>query len=257
MFWKKNPVIKFYIPDDMNVKPYHPVPADRSIPEWFRKTSKSCPVGKLPEGTHPDKDSTIKTCMPVLDAMTGGYVVKSPVDMKIKAWQDDDDIHFNCEWAKSGMSPHDFINFHGTWQLGKHSLFDKTPPDAVALKLITWFCIETPPGYSILVNNHHNNDHLKDLGIQFMNGIIDSDNYTLEINFPFIFTNLSKNGVLIPQGTPLLQLFPFKREAWSHEIISMIPGDDFSRKRHRDVTALQSMFRGGYRKVFRSVKKFK
>ena len=76
-------------------------------------------------------------------------------------------------------------------------------------------------------------------------------------NFPFIFTNFSKEGVFVPQGTPLLQLFPFKREAWNHEIISMIPGDEFSKKRHRNITALQSMFRAGYRKVFRSVKKFK
>ena len=264
MFWNKkskDPVIEFYIPDDMNVESYRPVPGDRSIPEWYRKMQTRLDPKHLPENVNPEdyagpgKSLTIKRCMPVLDAMSGGYVIKAPVDINIRAYQTEDDVKFDAEWGKSGFSDHGFIHYHGTWQLGTHSLFNTVPPSAIALKLVSWFCIKTPPGYSCMFHSHTNNDQLKDLGIEFMSGIVDTDTYNLEINFPFLFTNLDPNGIHIPQGTPLVQVFPFKRETWSHEVKSL--DNEFGKKRHRDITVLQSVFHGGYRKLFRKPKKFK
>lgn len=261
MFWKKkskDPIIKFYLHESLDIPAYHPVPGDRAIPEWFRKTARTTTKDKLPEYLSSQKNMTIKKCMPVLDAMTGGYVVRSPADMVIKSWQDDKDIHFDADWCSSGKMKHPFITHHGTWQLGKHSLFDKEIPDAIALKFNSWFHIVTPPGYSCLFTSHLNNDHLKDLGIEFISAIVDTDDYNLNINFPFIFTNLSEKGAFISQGTPLIQVFPFKRESWSHEIIAQDGVfDDMSKKLNRDVTKLQSVFHDSYRKNFRAIKKFK
>lgn len=261
MFWKKkskDPVIKFYMHESLDIPAYHPVPGDRAIPEWFRKTARATTKDKFPKDFIDQKNITIKKCMPVLDAMTGGYVIRSPADIHIKAWQDDKDIYYDANWCNSGNMKHDFIHHHGTWQLGKHALFDKKVPDAMALKFNTWFHIVTPPGYSCLFTSHHNNDHLKDLGIEFINAIVDTDNYHPTINFPFIFTNLSKDGALISQGTPLVQVLPFKRESWSHEIIAQ-DGifDEMTKKLNRDITKLQSVFRDSYRKNFRVIKKFK
>lgn len=261
MFWKKkskDPVIKFYMHESLDIPAYHPVPGDRAIPEWFRKTARATTKDKFPKDFIDQKNITIKKCMPVLDAMTGGYVIRSPADIHIKAWQDDKDIYYDANWCNSGNMKHDFIHHHGTWQLGKHALFDKKVPDAMALKFNTWFHIVTPPGYSCLFTSHHNNDHLKDLGIEFINAIVDTDNYHPTINFPFIFTNLSKDGALISQGTPLVQVLPFKRESWSHEIIAQDGMfDEMTKKLNRDITKLQSVFRDSYRKNFRVIKKFK
>lgn len=261
MFWKKkskDPVIKFYMHESLDIPAYHPVPGDRAIPEWFRKTARATTKDKFPKDFIDQKNITIKKCMPVLDAMTGGYVIRSPADIHIKAWQDDKDIYYDANWCNSGNMKHDFIHHHGTWQLGKHALFDKKVPDAMALKFNTWFHIVTPPGYSCLFTSQHNNDHLKDLGIEFINAIVDTDNYHPTINFPFIFTNLSKDGALISQGTPLVQVLPFKRESWSHEIIAQDGMfDEMTKKLNRDITKLQSVFRDSYRKNFRVIKKFK
>lgn len=261
MFWKKkskDPVIKFYMHESLDIPAYHPVPGDRAIPEWFRKTARATTKDKFPKDFIEQKNITIKKCMPVLDAMTGGYVIRSPADIHIKAWQDDKDIYYDANWCNSGNMKHPFIHHHGTWQLGKHALFDKKVPDAMALKFNSWLHIVTPPGYSCLFTSHHNNDHLKDLGIEFINAIVDTDNYHPTINFPFIFTNLSKEGALISQGTPLIQVLPFKRESWSHEIITQDGVfDEMTKKLNRDITKLQSVFRDSYRKNFRAVKKFK
>lgn len=54
-------------------------------------------------------------------------------------------------------------------------------------------------------------------------GIVDTDTFKQEINFPIVF-NGDKYPVLdtiIKKGTPYVQIIPFKRESWSMKIKSV------------------------------------
>jgi hypothetical protein len=46
-----------------------------------------------------------------------------------------------------------------------------------------------------------------------MPGIVDTDTYFGLINFPFVLNDLSFTGI-VPKGTPIVQVIPFKRENW-------------------------------------------
>jgi hypothetical protein len=51
-------------------------------------------------------------------------------------------------------------------------------------------------------------------------GIVDTDTFKLEVNFPFI-VNGDKYPVLktlIKRGTPIVQVIPFKRDRWKMNI---------------------------------------
>ena len=56
---------------------YYPVPAFKTIPAWFRDLppfQKAMPIGG---------NSSAKRCVPLLDAMTGGYILPLPVDVAV------------------------------------------------------------------------------------------------------------------------------------------------------------------------------
>ena len=45
-----------------------PIPSRINIPEWFKKLE------------HNNANKTVKGCMPFLDSLTAGYILKMPVD---------------------------------------------------------------------------------------------------------------------------------------------------------------------------------
>jgi hypothetical protein len=73
---------------------------------------------------------------------------------------------------------------------------------------IPWHC-ETPPGYSILITHPHNRH---DLPFTTLSGIIDSDDWNAPV-FTAFFLKRNFMGT-IKKGTPIFQVFPFKRENW-------------------------------------------
>jgi hypothetical protein len=81
--------------------------------------------------------------------------------------------------------------------------------------------IETPPGYSCLIVQPLN--HFEDRW-QILPGVVDTDQFSLQINFPMLWTAKNFKGV-IEQGTPIAQVIPFKREDWGMEIVDTEPKD--------------------------------
>jgi hypothetical protein len=47
-------------------------------------------------------------------------------------------------------------------------------------------------------------------------GIVDTDKHPVSVNFPF-FLRKDFTGIL-PEGTPIMQIIPFKREEWNSEV---------------------------------------
>jgi hypothetical protein len=84
-----------------------------------------------------------------------------------------------------------------------------------------WFSdwgLELPEGYSALFMNPMNR-----FDLPFINttGIVDSDKVHLLGTFPFFI--LKDWEGTIPAGTPYMQILPFKREDWDHEISIVDP----------------------------------
>ena len=62
---------------------YYPKPADNFIPEWYKDLNSYLNVKKEPDGRGMTS-GTAKRCMPIFDAITGGYIIPTYVDVWVK-----------------------------------------------------------------------------------------------------------------------------------------------------------------------------
>lgn len=190
-----------------------PVSAKSLLPKWYKKTNSymdNKKATRIINNTH-QTTATIKKCMPVYDAITAGYFILSWADIKI--FNKDNVIHYEIE------SP--IVSDHNVRQASNHPNVDKQ--DDIVAKFMNPWSIQTPEGYSCLFvpPSHHSNI------INIMPAIVDTDTYNIEIHFPFTLTNRLFEGV-IPKGTPLVQVIPFKRDMWEMEI-KELPQEDYKK----------------------------
>jgi hypothetical protein len=102
----------------------------------------------------------------------------------------------------------DLITFHPITQAPKH-------PSANSQGYPKWmnpWAIKTPKGYSTLFVQPMHRESV----FTILPGIVDTDTYTATVNFPFVISDLKFEG-MIPKGTPLVQVIPFKRDNWTLE----------------------------------------
>lgn len=165
-----------------------PKPASKSMPDWFRT------MPTVSEGIQ-----TVKRCVPVLDAMTTGYMMTLAADIEFDG--------------------HEFIQTTVELLVTKH---DPSQTERVQLpmefltqpyKWTNFFTLVTPKGYSTLFVHPMNR---LDLPFYSFSGVVDTDKHPVPVNFPFVMRGNFKGT--IPAGTPLVQAIPFKRENWSSEI---------------------------------------
>lgn len=195
--FKKKPIIEFYChPNFEGIIP-EPKPASKFIPEWY----KSIPP-TLDSKDHQNRPNlTAKKCLPMLDAMTAGYVIPLAGDLGLKSSEDCNTIEvFNPPEIR-------LAEFHSLHQLGPKAPGMPAPP----VKFINPWIIKTAPGWSTLiiplVNSSLENPHFTCLG-----GLVDTDKYAKEINFPAIWHTPNFDDY-IPAGTPLVVAIPVKRDA--------------------------------------------
>tara|TARA_R100000951_G_scaffold92427_1_gene80865 strand:+ start:564 stop:1313 length:750 start_codon:yes stop_codon:yes gene_type:complete len=199
-----------------NNKDIFPVPTKTNIPEWFKKLE------------HSATNQTIKGCIPFLETLTSGYLLKMPIDYLIEHnvdFKDKKQTGFMTGiYPDNNLSNKININYtdrpssHPIKQLGGSPLVDKNKKLPFHKILNPWQ-IETPPGYSTLFVPPLNNS---DDRFSIVPGIVDTDSFvnTHEINFPIVI-NGDKYETLcstIKRGTPYVQLIPFKRDDWKMKI---------------------------------------
>jgi hypothetical protein len=177
-------------------KQYEPKPAIKFIPNWYKQMEASFPKEKTP-----DTLSSIKKCIPVLDSITAGYIIVSPCDVYVS---------FNDGEPTYRSAIPNLIAFHPRKQGYKH-------PSAMEFQFPKWsnpWAIKTPKGYSCLFipPMHNPNDWF-----QILEGIVDTDNYSASVNFPFILKTPTED-FMIPAGTPIAQVIPFKRDVWQSKV---------------------------------------
>ena len=212
-----------------------PQPASKIIPDWY-KNMESYINGEKKPGIDGSANATIKRCMPVFDSITAGYIITSPADIYVRI---EKGIQF-FDWATLNL-----IGFHSIIQAPDHPLNRK--PQAYP-KLHNPWIVKTPKGYSTLfIQPMH-----REAVFTILPGVVDTDTYTSAINFPFVINDPNFEG-LIPQGTPIAQVIPFKREDWKMEI-----GSEKEIKEHDRINKkLQTKFFERYKSMFWNRKEYK
>lgn len=193
----------------------YPIPAKLNIPEWYKKLD------------HTVLNKTVKGCMPFLDSLTAGYILKMPQDFYIRHNIDNQNekrekfkdsfqtfgLHDQTQilYAKS-LNLNSGVDIHPPKQLEGSPLIEKNK-NLPFYKILNPWKIKTPKGYSCLFVPPLNNT---DDRFSIIPAIVDTDTFIDEINFPIVI-NGDKYSTLettIKKGTPYVQIIPFKRDSW-------------------------------------------
>lgn len=215
---------------------YAPKPASDCIPLWYKEMSSYVDGIKQPNGEG-STSATIKRCMPVFDSIVAGYILFTPVDV----WVSQRDGQPWYEWPSFGP-----IQFHPIVQAPTHP--SKGGHKISFPKWINSWAVKTNPGYSTLFVQPFHRESI----FSILPAIVDTDKYDAPVNFPFVLNNIKYKG-LIPAGTPIAQVIPFKRNFWEMEI-----GDSNNfNEQNKTTIKLRSKFFDGYRTFFRQNKEYK
>ena len=205
----------------VDLKDYHPEPIKLNIPEWYKKL------------THNVNIKTVKGCMPFLDTLTTGYLLKVPQDLGVKHnfYNEDLKINDNCLYPSDVdheycrryhlnlLTHHTHGRYHPVEQLQGAPSNERNKNLAI-MKIFNPWIIKTPPGYSCLFVPPLNNS---DDRFSIIPGIVDTDTFSNEINFPIVINGDKYPSLetIIKAGTPFVQVIPFKRESWKMEVVGL------------------------------------
>ena len=217
----KENVIKF-VSDIKVLEEFWPRPIGRDLPEWFKKMPAyggydgAAAEEKRISQQDASYNSTIKGCVPVFDSITLGYTIYTDIDIyvKINPKKDHNDQNEQTDlqftWRPDALpSGLKLVEGHQFGQAEFHPLAKNFPGRDVFKYVNPWHII-TPPGYSTLFMSPMNNPN----GFfEALPGVVDTDSYTNVVNFPFVM-QAKEIETIIPAGTPIVQVFPFKRESW-------------------------------------------
>lgn len=231
----------FNVPEE-----YAPVPAASLIPDWYKSLSSYVDGTErrpMAMGQTMGINATAKKCMPIFDAMTVGYIIVTHVDVFVSQRFDEASLKTvpYYEWPSF-----DVIKFHPKNQLPIHP--QDTGHEMSYPKWVNAWYIKTPPGYSTLIVPPLH----RETPIVVFPGLVDTDKYTANINFPFVLKDPKMEG-LIPAGTPIAHVIPIKREAWK----STFGGEKDIETTNKDIVKLKTRFFDSYKSQFRQNKSYK
>lgn len=206
---------------------FKPRPAGKFMPDYFAKLK--------PQATSHPSSSTVKRCVPFIDALTLGYIIPLWSDVFVQASNGDLKIEF-----PEGLQMKQSLSAHGNEQIKNHPLSDM-PYGNMPLKWHNPWGIKTPKGWSVLITSPLNRLETR---FKILDGVVDTDEYYNKINFPFIWTG-GDGEFLIPAGTPIAQVIPFERNKTDFSVV------EEDGEKIRSVTSrLGTVFRNGYRSMF-------
>jgi hypothetical protein len=214
-----------------------PSPSRNHQPQWL----KSMPFfdgGKMEISLSGMANLTPKSCVPFLDAYNFGYIQETWCDVYINSNESKfETYHYSSvppimeiRQKKSIPISEDFYQVEFVWK--------------------SIWAPRVPKGYSVLYTHPLNRD---DLPFYSLSGVVDADKYTVEAdgegNHPFLIRK-GFNG-LIPKGTPMFQIIPFKRDDWQSS------SEEFDYGHMRGSAKLRQKFWGFYKSNYWTKKTFK
>jgi len=212
--FKKNTILKYESSLDTYTNSI--TPAKKHIPDWYKKISK-WKDGEI-FSLEKSFQHTVKQCMPFLESFTIGYMITLPYDLYVK---NNNGLPF-LTWVAGVTDP-------PKWR-AEVSDINIIPLGHAPIEYIWDCCVsyKVSKGYSILFT-HPLNRH--DLPFTTLTSVIDGG-FTVSPhgNVPFYI----KEGFegIIPQGTPIAQLIPFRQESWKAEVSKglVVEGEQNSKK---------------------------
>jgi hypothetical protein len=236
-------IIKFY-PYDEETKVFAPRPglASKALPEWYKKTPSVIDNGGISFG---QIGTTVKKCMPIFDLLTAGYLITAPCDIYLDA-TNPEKLHWSIP---QGLISHqgDMFAVHAKEQ------YDKMPVNSALhhkdlLRIFPFWAVGTPKGYSTIFLQP---PYLDKGPLTALQAIVDTDSFITDGHLSFWVEKDFKG--IIKQGTPLVQVIPFKREHWGSLVESVKKSKKvFESQRLK----LRSMFSNAYKNIFRSRKDY-
>lgn len=193
-----------------------PEPAHKVLPLWYKKLPLEQDGGG--ERTYLS-NSTVKACIPFLEAMKTGWIFKTPCDVYIKI----EDGDYESEWRMNEKAMSHF----------KDEAVGPAFPGGKVVKFNNLWRVNAPDGYSMLFTHPFN--RLTEDRFHTFSGIIAVDEFDGCINHPVNWTAGDWEGV-IPKGTPVAQGIPFKRDAIPTDAVVRTSTDeeDADLQKHRD-----------------------
>lgn len=181
--------------EDKDVIPA-PFRASKHMPDWFKN---------LPQKINNEdrlENSTIKRCMPFIDAMSAGWIIPLAADVEFSTNEDGSAIQWKHNFYKS------MVEKHSQEQVAGNPKSPRPP-----LKFMNYWLTKIPPGWSLAFVPPLNRP---DPRFECISGIVHSG-YHEYVNFPFFFTEDKFTGI-IKAGTPLVQCIPIPSSSLSANI---------------------------------------
>jgi hypothetical protein len=189
-----------FIPMDLDtdIKIPTPLPTRLLVPEWYKNATNFI-GGNMTMGDN-GLNKDIKLCSPFLDCFLTGYTITTWSDILVS--KNDQGIT-EFRWTEQ---PQPIMN--------RNPAMAKTlpRPSGHSNSLYAWnikWGVETPKGYSSIFIHPLNR---YDLPFTTTSGIMDTDMYSMGGEIPF-FLKQDFEGI-IPEGTPIVQIIPIKRDTW-------------------------------------------
>jgi hypothetical protein len=212
---------------------YYPKPANKQIPNWYKEIISYVSNEKKPDGKG-KTTQTIKKCMPVFDAISSGYLIFSYTDIYVS--------------MKNGEPWYEWPSFHPIELHSQEQAYNHPSINQLGFpKWINPWSIQTPKGYSSLFIQPVHRESI----FTIMTGVVDTDTYRPPVNFPFTFNDPNFEG-MIPAGTPIAQVVPFKRDSWQ----MVFKNQENIENINKDVILRSSKFFDSYKTLFRQNKEY-
>jgi hypothetical protein len=205
------------------------VPAKQKIPDWYKGIPKwnDNKIASSQNGIH----KTIKACTPFMESLTTGYIITLPYDLYIEnkngnpymIWQENIEYppRFRNKVSSDNLVPAGHYPLEYVWDIS--------------------LSFEVPIGHSMLLT-HPLNRH--DLPFTTLSGVIDGGYATTPHgSYPF-YVKTGFEGI-IEQGTPIMQIIPFKQQPWTLEKVDGLSSIGISNEK-----ASNLVFSGWYKKNF-------
>lgn len=214
----------------------HPVLARQALPDWLRTmpaTARS--------NAHEQPIRTVKQCPPFVDAMSYGFMLRLPCEIRVERGV------FAWDWDLPPLSveghPRSPLSFHAPAQVTGTPLHCS---ERAIVKFNSFWTIEVEAGWSLYATHPVNRD---DLPFRLITGLVDADHfYDAGINFPALWIDPDFTGVL-PKGTPVAQCFAVSRQPLSLNVVAMAPDRAAS---YAATVAAALATPGVYRKQYRA-----
>jgi hypothetical protein len=219
-----------------------PEVSSKFLPDWYKKTPPVINNGGISFGM---LGTTVKKCMPIFDLISAGYIISTPCDIYLDATNPE-----RLEWSiPSGIISlqGDMFAVHAKEQY-ENLPINKEIHHKDLLRIFPFWAVGTPKGYSALFLQPAYADGSPLTALQ---ALVDTDNFITDGHLSFLVEKGFKGT--IKQGTPLIQIIPFKRESWSKNFITVEKSEEVYETQR---LKLRAVFSNAYKNLFRSKKEY-